>query len=330
MKIQNNKTKTATAIVTALVIGLVMLSPTTIIPNVNAVVDGPEPSEVAEWLADHPHFFGCVHSDLKTHISKEVTCLHPELKPAGNPHGSSKSVSPSGDFTYTIPNLDCQNSSYNDNCWVGGEFSDNGPYNQILANTQIGSVPQNIPTKFGYWAGLTNDYWGFNPQHDLLVQSGWQYTTGGGTTPQMFTEVYGHFSYNGVDCYTKYCGTVNNKKTGDNLYTSNYGRSGNWVAYVQDNTDSTSNYFIVPFSAANVYNSLPYAITSMEATNVPNKTFFPTSPISLTSVTLYQYGGGQVSTNTNLMAQYAGPTTGSISSTYTATGTPTATITNSY
>jgi len=328
MKIQN-KNKTVTAIMTSLMIGLVMLSPTTIIPNVNALTDGPEPNEVAEWRASHPNFFGCVHTDLKTHISKEVTCLHPELKPSGSPHGNSK-LSPSGDFTYTVSNLDCQNSSYNDNCWVGGEFSDNGPYNQILANTQIGSVPSNIPTKFGYWAGLTNCYFGHCPTADLLVQSGWQYTTGGGTTPQMFTEIVGHFSYNGVNCFTGYCGTVDNKHTHDNLYTSNYGRSGSWVAYVQDNSDSTSNFIMVPFSTAGVSNSVPYAITSMEATNVPNKTFFPASPVSLTSVTLYAYGVGQVSTNTNLMASYVGPTTGSISVTYTATGTPTATITNSY
>ncbi|MDE2589626.1 MAG: hypothetical protein KGL95_08180, partial [Patescibacteria group bacterium] len=36
MKIHNNKTKTTTAIISALVIGLILLSPTTMLPNVGA------------------------------------------------------------------------------------------------------------------------------------------------------------------------------------------------------------------------------------------------------------------------------------------------------
>ncbi|HEX5457129.1 MAG TPA: hypothetical protein VFX64_01945 [Candidatus Nitrosotalea sp.] len=38
MKIQNNKTKTTTTIISALIIGLVLLSPTTVLPSVNATV----------------------------------------------------------------------------------------------------------------------------------------------------------------------------------------------------------------------------------------------------------------------------------------------------
>ncbi|MDE1767648.1 MAG: hypothetical protein KGI27_15450, partial [Thaumarchaeota archaeon] len=36
MKIQNNKTKTATTIIGALVIGFILMSPQIIIPNINA------------------------------------------------------------------------------------------------------------------------------------------------------------------------------------------------------------------------------------------------------------------------------------------------------
>lgn len=40
MKIQNNKTKTMTTVITALVIGLALLSPTTVLPNINAISIG--------------------------------------------------------------------------------------------------------------------------------------------------------------------------------------------------------------------------------------------------------------------------------------------------
>ncbi len=44
---------------------------------------GPEPQPVKDWLSTHPNFAGCVHTDLKTGEAKEVTCIHPELIPAG-------------------------------------------------------------------------------------------------------------------------------------------------------------------------------------------------------------------------------------------------------
>ncbi|GEM_PF-3391509 len=50
MKIQNKKTKTVTTIVSALVIGLIMLSPTTVMPNVNAQTANHLPPG-KEWAA---------------------------------------------------------------------------------------------------------------------------------------------------------------------------------------------------------------------------------------------------------------------------------------
>ncbi|MDE1728580.1 MAG: hypothetical protein KGH81_05305 [Thaumarchaeota archaeon] len=328
MKIQN---KTVTAIMASLMIGVVLLSPVTVIPNVNAVPDAVIPPAIVEWQKSHPNWTdGCLEGDLKTHITKEIPCFDPKATHSGLPHGNSKPVSASGDFTYTVSNLDCTNASNGDYCWAGGQFSDNGPYNEILANTQIGSKPTNVGVGFWDWAGLTNCYWNHCPTNNILVQSGWTYQASkSASNPEMFTEIYGPFTYNGNNCLT-FCGTIDVKSAGHNLYTSNFATSSSWTAYVQDNSDSTFNSITIPFTVTGVSNSVPYAMTSMEANDAPSKSYFSASPISLTSVTLYSPGHGQVPTNTNLMASYVGPLTGSLSVTYTATGTTTATATNTY
>lgn len=61
---------------------------------------GPEPQPVKDWLANHPNFTGCVHTDLKTGESKEVTCIHPDLTPGGlyEPQNNTHVMSPIQQF----------------------------------------------------------------------------------------------------------------------------------------------------------------------------------------------------------------------------------------
>lgn len=61
---------------------------------------GPEPQPVKDWLANHPNFTGCVHTDLKTGESKEVSCIHPELSPMGmyEPQNNRHVMSPLKQF----------------------------------------------------------------------------------------------------------------------------------------------------------------------------------------------------------------------------------------
>ena len=63
----------------------VLIISTIAVSNVFAQTNdsGPEPQPVKDWLVNHPNFTGCVHTDLKTGESKEVTCIHPELIPEG-------------------------------------------------------------------------------------------------------------------------------------------------------------------------------------------------------------------------------------------------------
>ncbi|HEX5457124.1 MAG TPA: hypothetical protein VFX64_01920 [Candidatus Nitrosotalea sp.] len=330
MKIQNNKTKTTTTILGALVIGLVLLSPTMMIPNVNAVPSQHmPPPEVTQWLDGHPHFFGCVHFDLANHTSKEISCSHP-----GNPvYGSMKNGSPAhkiADYSYTASNLDCSSS-----CFTGGEFYNNGPYTQVTANSKVDTAPQTVPTKFGWWGGLTNCLQSCTASPPLLVQSGWNYQSSSGTTPNMFTEIVGNFYYGTTNCSTQFCGTLNAVHANDNLYITDYADNthSQWVAYVQDNTYPSSNMFTIPFSTAGVSTDLPYVLTSLEAGGASTSGGnFPPSPISYTNEAIYKYGVGQVNTDTSStgMKSYSGPTGGGITVTFTATGTSTATITDSY
>lgn len=66
---------------TIMVLVISTMSTTNIFAQTND--SGPEPQPVKDWLATHPNFTGCVHTDLKTGESKEVSCIHPELSPMG-------------------------------------------------------------------------------------------------------------------------------------------------------------------------------------------------------------------------------------------------------
>lgn len=86
MKIQNNKTKTATSIISAIVIGLIMSSPVTVLPNVNA--------QTTPFVVPHmPNAIGCYHYAKETGW-KSVGCLSPdELKKVRHPNeGASDGV----------------------------------------------------------------------------------------------------------------------------------------------------------------------------------------------------------------------------------------------
>lgn len=84
-------------ILTMIVLVFVMLA-TDVFAQTND--SGPEPQPVKDWLATHPNFTGCVHTDLKTGESKEITCIHPELIPAGlhEPQNNTHVMSPLKQF----------------------------------------------------------------------------------------------------------------------------------------------------------------------------------------------------------------------------------------
>src|SRR5574340_1693435 len=75
---------------------------------------GPEPQPVKDWLANHPNFTGCVHTDLKTGESREITCIHPELSPMGmyEPQNNKHVMSPLKQFKSGIAPKDVT-------CWKG-------------------------------------------------------------------------------------------------------------------------------------------------------------------------------------------------------------------
>ncbi len=136
-----NKTKTATTIISALVIGLVMLSPVAILPNVNASTEPIMPKPVVNWLATHPHFAGCLTGNLKTETIKEVSCIHPHMRPMS--------------FSWGPTTIDCSIQ-----CFAGGEFNEYSSYDEITGDTDIGSQPSTTQPGTGYavayWDGLTN------------------------------------------------------------------------------------------------------------------------------------------------------------------------------
>lgn len=316
MKIRN--TKTTTTIVSALLIGLVLVSPTTMIPNVNAIPPDSRPQMATSWLDTHPNFTGCTEGNLKTGIMHEVPCSNPNITHPGlQPTAASKHVILPQ--SYNNPQkIDCSS-----HCWAGGVFSSTGPYNQETGNTNIpSSSPSISPSSFSYWSGLTDN--------SLLVQSGWWYQSSlNSGSPSMFAEIYGNFVYNTINCSTSFCGNYMVESASDNLYTTNYADTSHskWVAYVQDNTSSDVTMFTVPFSTSGVSNSLADAVYSLEGQSTSSTSYFPPSPINFTSITLYAPGSGQVNANTNSMSSYDDP----ISSTgipidVQATGTTTAEI----
>ena len=63
---------------------------------------------VKDWLATHPNFTGCVHTDLKTGESREITCIHPELSPSGlyEPQNKTDVISPLKQFKSGIADKD--------------------------------------------------------------------------------------------------------------------------------------------------------------------------------------------------------------------------------
>lgn len=324
---KNNKPKTITTILGILTIGLSLISSTTLLPNINAETSTPVPSEVSQWLDSHPNFFGCIHTDLTKHITTEVSCLHP-----GNPvygamkNGSTAHILPA--LSYNATSLDCSSS-----CWAGGEFYNNGPYTQVTADTTVDTAPSTVPTKFGWWTSLTNCLSSGCATTPLLVQSGWNYQSSSGTTPNMFNEIVGNFNYGGVSCSTHFCGTLDAVHVSDSIYVTDYADNthSEWVAYDQDNTYPNSDSFIIPYSTAGVSTDLPYVLTSLEAGGASSSAkYFTPSPVTYTSVTIYEYGVGQVNTNTGTMYSYYGPTGGSINVSFSATGTSTATIKDSY
>ncbi|HET7336472.1 MAG TPA: hypothetical protein VFJ23_01100 [Candidatus Nitrosotalea sp.] len=325
MKIQNNRTKTATTIIAALLIGLVLISPTTMIPNVNALAGSTTmPKPIVNWLASHPHFAGCVTGNLKTEKIKEVPCIQSHTQPMS--------------FSWSH-NLDCSSR-----CLAGGEFNEYSSYDRITGDTNIGSQPSSAQTgsAFAYWSGLTNCSGSGSsvpscPTASLLVQSGWLYnaTSGGSINgPFMFTEIWGNFEYGGVYCDNTFCGSSIAEPSGDSISTANYADvlDSEWVAYATDNYDFDYTSTIIPFSDAGHSNSLPYPVISLEAIDAPNINYFPSSSISFSNVSLYIPNTGMVDADTNYMQGYYGPTvsSGGIPMTFDATGTTTATVTNSW
>ncbi|MGI0101917.1 MAG: hypothetical protein ACREA7_04900 [Nitrosotalea sp.] len=290
------------------------------------------PGEVTKWLKAHPNFVGCVHTNLQTGVSSQVSCKHPEAQMHERIKGGMKTHPITGDYSYEIKDLDCST-----HCWLGGEFNDDGPYNEITAYTDVGSVPLNLPTLFSYWSSLDQCSPTNCPSPQLLVQSGWEYENGG-STPQMFTELVGTFTLpgNSKNCQQMYCGTVDNVAASDQIYTANYYDSGasEWVAYAEDDSASPSfsDFTVASSSVTTVSGSLANAHVSMEAKQMSDPTYWPANSVSLTSVTLYKAGTGQVNANTSNIVEWEKPECGTctIDETFTATGSTTATITNSW
>lgn len=318
MKIQNNKIKITTTIISALLIGFGLISPTTMIPNVGATPVDTRPPMATKWLDTHPNFIGCVSGNLKTGVMHEIPCANPNIThPGPKPTVASKQVILPQ--SYNNPQkIDCSS-----HCWAGGVFSSTGPYKQETGNTNIpSSSPSISPTSFSYWSGLTDN--------SLLVQSGWWYQSAlSSGSPYMFAEIYGNFVYNLVNCSTSFCGSAMVESANDAIYTTNYADVGNsqWVAYVQDNTSFDYTMFTVPFSTSGASNSLADAVYSLEGQSTPSTSYFPPSPINFTSITLYAPGSGQVNANTNSMSSYDDPLSSTgIPIDVQATGTTTAEI----
>src|SRR2546428_6485897 len=74
--------KTPQLAITSMIFGLLLVSPTILPSNVNAITDVVVPPAVAEWEKSHPNFTGCLQGNLKTHVTKEVTCFQPGVIPS--------------------------------------------------------------------------------------------------------------------------------------------------------------------------------------------------------------------------------------------------------
>ncbi len=149
----------------------------------------------------------------------------------------------------------------------------------------------------------------------------------------MFTEIWGAFDYNNVNCGNTFCGNSISEPSGDSISAENYAdvADSEWIAYATDNYDFDYITTIIPFSNTGQSNSLPYPVVSLETDDAPTTSYFPSSSISFTNVSLYVPSTGQVDADTNYMQGYYGPTSSSgISMSYSATGTTSATITNSW
>ncbi|MFZ1077524.1 MAG: hypothetical protein WAN47_08890 [Nitrosotalea sp.] len=317
--IKNNKT---TMIISAIVIGLGLLSPTSIMPNVNAVNELSMPKPIVNWLTTHPHFAGCLTGNLKDETIKEVSCIHPHMRP----------------MSWGPTTIDCSS-----HCFAGGEFDYYSSYDEITGDTDIGSAPSSAQTNYAlsYWDGLTNCSGSGSsgpscPSSSLLVQGGWLYNatnTGSLNGPFMFTEIWGDFQYGSVYCDTTFCGNSLSETAGDSISTENYAdvTDSEWVAYATDNNDFDYVTTVIPFSDTGLSDSLPYPVVSLEAYDAPTTSYFPSSSISFTSVTLYVPNTGMVDAYSSSMKDYNGPTSSTgISMSYSATGTTTASITNSW
>ncbi len=69
----------------ALAIVMIVMVPTSSYQLSNGVSNPPHPNEVTDWLKTHPDSFACVHTNIQTGVSSQVSCKHPEAQVHGDP-----------------------------------------------------------------------------------------------------------------------------------------------------------------------------------------------------------------------------------------------------
>jgi hypothetical protein len=229
-------------------------------------------------------------------------------------------------FSYGPDTLNCSSQT----CWAGGEFYYNGPYQSLYGDVIFPYAPSSEPAKFAGWIGLTNCTWSSCPVSGstyVLVQSGFDYgSLYNGTSPNMFVELYGNFNWNGVSCTTHFCGYQIKEAGDDYTYNAEFYNSNDWTAYAQDNSQPNTPYTLVTDNVG-VTGSLPYVLSSMEASGASSNSYINT-PVYFTTLDVYYPAGTQINIDSSHMYSYVGPTASSgVSVSYSASGTTTGSAT---
>ncbi len=184
-------------------------------------------------------------------------------------------------------NLNCD-SSPQYKCWMGYEYSQNGPYQATYADYMTatsGASSACSPSSTcgdSFWIGLTDCTDSSCTGNAALVQSGLLYgdyeVTGyHNNQPVAFAEVF----VNGLGCgSTGFCGITQEVSVGTTLTLGDYLCSDN-VHWCATFSDSNGVYIYNALTTSQVgFSSFPYMLTSYEGTEITSLSQVPSTPIS--------------------------------------------------
>lgn len=138
-----------------------------------------------------------------------------------------------------------------------------------------------------FWVGAESS------QQNVLIQSGvWYGNTFSSSTPTMWVELVGPFTWNGLNCNTQFCGATHAVSVGDTIEPFEYWTRNcktcaqYWYATAYDATTGVD--LVV---SINVANGLYYGYATFEGYELTSLSMLPSSPLNAYDVQIYSQSG---------------------------------------